>query len=87
MPVSYKLVYKLSLGNYLEPAKYTGFVSGVISLVALPLLLISQKHSMIIQNIYIGSKFEMIFLWSLITLHSFATLKLVYSVPQRIYFR
>ena len=87
IPSNYKLVYRLSLQRYLEPTKYLGFGVGVMSVAMLPLLLLSQKDTLVVNNFILASKFEMIVFWSFITLHSVAMLKVVYSTPMRIYFR
>ena len=87
VPVDYKLVYRLSLEKYLEPAKYIGFLTGAVSVIMLPFIVMSQKQFLVTENFYISSKFQIISMWSFISIHSFAMLKLVHSVPQRIYFR
>ena len=81
------MVYRLSLDKYVEPAKYIGFGAGVISVAMLPIIILSQKQSLLSGNFYIAGKAEMITLWIFITLHSVAILKLIHSLPQRIYFR
>ena len=81
------MVYRLSLEKYVEPAKYVGFGAGVISIAMLPLIVLSQKQSLLAGNFYVAGKAEMTFMWIFITLHSVAILKLVHSLPQRIYFR
>ena len=81
------MVYRLSLDKYVEPAKYIGFGAGVISVAMLPIIILSQKQSLLSGNFYIAGKAEMITLWVFITLHSVAILKLIHSLPQRIYFR
>jgi len=84
--VNYKLVYRLSLERYVEPAKYIGFGFGVFSVAMLPFLMMSQKDYLVVENFVIGGKFEIISMWSFITLHSIAMLKVVHSLPMRIYF-
>ena len=53
----------------------------------LPFLMMSQKDYLVVENFVIGGKFEIISMWSFITLHSIAMLKVVHSLPMRIYFR
>ena len=81
------MVYRLSLEKYVEPAKYIGFGAGVISVAMLPIIILSHKQSLEVGNFYVAGKAEMISMWIFITLHSVATLKIVHSLPQRIYFR
>ena len=81
------MVYRLSLEKYVEPAKYIGFGAGVISIAMLPLIILSHKQSLHTGNFYVGGKAEMVSMWFFITLHSVAILKLIHSLPQRIYFR
>ena len=81
------MVYRLSLEKYVEPGKYIGFGAGVISVALLPIIMMSQKQELVAQNFYVGGKAEMISMWLFITLHSVAGLKLIHSLPQRIYFR
>ena len=80
------MVYRLSLKKYVEPAKYIGFGAGVISVAMLPIIILSQKQSLLSGNFYISGKGEMISMWFFITLHSVAILKLIHCLPQRIYF-
>ena len=81
------MVYRLSLEKYVEPAKYIGFGAGVLSVAMLPVIILSQKQSLLAGNFYIAGKVEMISMWIFITLHSVAILKLIHSLPQRIYYR
>ena len=80
-------MYRLSLQKYLEPTKYLGFGIGVMSVAMLPLLVLSQKDTLVVNTFILASKFEMLIFWSFITLHSVAMLKVVHSTPIRIYFR
>ena len=81
------MVYRLSLEKYVEPAKYIGFAAGVISVAMLPVIILSQRHSLLVGNFYVSGKVEMISMWIFVTLHSVAILKLIHSLPLRIYFR
>eukprot|EP00092_Neocalanus_flemingeri_P035923 GFUD01039114.1.p1 GENE.GFUD01039114.1~~GFUD01039114.1.p1 ORF type:complete len:239 (+),score=17.88 GFUD01039114.1:48-764(+) len=89
VPSDYQLVYRLGMESYIEPTKYLAFISGITTLVILPLLVLNQDQLPSYEfmgNLSISSGWESYMMLGVILNHALAGLYIAHKVPLRMYF-